>query len=213
MKLRPTKRQLLALLPERVVQTRAAAIGGARYLSFDDGPHPEHTPSLLDLLARHGAHASFFVVGRDAAKYPAIVERIVAEGHLLGNHSWSHEHFAQMSLRDKLDELERADTLLHRFDGRTRHRIRPPQGTLPLPLLLALARRRRSVAYWSYDSLDYSVPSAAELIAHLCDEPPKPGDIVLLHDDNAVAGAALAELLPVWCANGHTFPPLSQEQA
>lgn len=213
MKLKPTKQQLLALLPERVVQTRGAAAGGARYLSFDDGPHPEHTPRLLDLLAAHGAHASFFVIGRHAEQHPAIVERIVAEGHLLGNHSWSHIHFERLSLHEQLTELERTDALLSRFDGRSRHRIRPPQGTLPLSLLFALARRRRRVAYWSYDSMDYRVPSIPDLVARLRDKAPGAGNIVLMHDDNALAGAALAELLPQWRADGHVFHALPQEQA
>lgn len=213
MKLKPTKQQLLRLLPDRIVQTHGEAAGGARYLSFDDGPHPEHTPRLLDLLAAHGAHASFFVVGRMAERHPAVVARILAEGHLLGNHSWSHHHFAQQSLHEQLDELERTDALLSGFDGRSRHRIRPPQGTLPLPLLLALARRRRQVAYWSYNSMDYQVPLLSDLVARLHDKAPSAGDIVLMHDDNELAGAALAELLPRWRAAGHAFRPLPQERA
>lgn len=213
MKLKPSKRQLLGLLPHRIVQTRGEADGNARYLSFDDGPHPEHTPRLLDLLAAHGAHASFFVVGRHAEQHPAVVERIVAEGHLLGNHSWSHLHFAQQPLRDQLAELDRTDTLLSGFDGHARHRIRPPHGTLPLPLLFALARRQRSVAYWSYDTMDYHLPAVPELVGNLRRRPPVAGDILLMHDDNALAGAALTELLPAWSASGQAFRALPLEQA
>lgn len=211
-KLRPSKRQLLELLPARIVQVRGDATGGARYLSFDDGPHPEHTPRLLDLLAAHAVQASFFLVGKRVEQYPAIVERIVAAGHLVGNHSWSHEHFGHQSLGEQLAELERTDAALARFDGCARHRIRPPQGSLPLPLLLSLARRGRSVAYWSYDSMDYREPPVAELIASFRSAPPVAGDVVLMHDDSALARNALMALLPEWCAAGQVFRALPAER-
>lgn len=212
MKLRPSKRQLLELLPQRIVQVRGDAAGGARYLSFDDGPHPEHTPQLLDLLAAHAVQASFFLVGKRVEQYPAVVERIVAAGHLIGNHSWSHEHFGHQPLGEQLAELERTDTVLARFDGRARHRIRPPQGSLPLPLLVSLARRQRSVAYWSYDSMDYREPPVAELVASFRSVPPVAGDIVLMHDDSALARNALMVLLPEWCAEGQVFRALPVER-
>lgn len=205
------KQHLLGLLPDRLVQTHGPRHGDVRFLSFDDGPHPEHTPRLLDLLATHGARASFFVVGNRAEKYPAVVERIVAEGHLLGNHSWSHNQFGRMPLRAQVAEIERTDALLASFDHHPRHRVRPPQGILPLPLFLHLARRQRSIAYWSYDSMDYRGQSVAELAAQLRRRPPQAGDIVLMHDDNARAGDALALLLPPWCAEGHVFQALLPE--
>ncbi|TAL71395.1 MAG: polysaccharide deacetylase family protein [Rhodanobacter sp.] len=213
MRLKPSKRQLLGLLPTGIAQTRGAVGDGARYLTFDDGPHPEHTPRLLDLLQANGARASFFVIGKHAERYPRLVERIVADGHLLGNHSWNHDHYDHLGLAEQLAELDRTDALLARFDGRARHRVRTPQGVLPLPLLFALARRRRSVAYWSYDSLDYRKPPVAELVGRLQRVPPMAGDIVLMHDDNALACDALAQLLPVWCATGFRFLSLSPERS
>ena len=80
MNLKPKKQQLLGLLPNALVQTHGPRHGNARFLSFDDGPDPEYTPRLLDLLAESGAHASFFVVGRKAELHPAVVERIDALG-------------------------------------------------------------------------------------------------------------------------------------
>lgn len=211
MNFRPKKQQLLGLLPDALVQTHGSRREPVRFLSFDDGPHPEHTPRLLDLLAAHGARASFFVVGRKAENYPAVLERIVAEGHLLGNHSWSHDRFGQMPLREQVAEIDRTDALLATFDGRPRHRVRPPQGSLPLPLLLHFARRRRSVAYWSYDSLDYRPQPVAELVARLRHKSPRAGDIVLMHDDSALASESLGVLLPQWRADGHQFHAMSPE--
>lgn len=208
MRFAPSKRQLLELLPRRIVQTRGVAGGGARYLSFDDGPHPVHTPALLDLLAEHGARASFFLVGKRVEQYPDIVRRMVAEGHLIGNHSWNHEHFGSLPLAAQLAELEQTDHALAAFDGQARHAIRTPQGSLPLSLLLSLARRGRQVMYWSYDSLDYQAPPLAQLIGRLRTAPPVAGDIVLMHDDSPLAGDALATLLPEWRAAGQRFDAL-----
>jgi peptidoglycan/xylan/chitin deacetylase (PgdA/CDA1 family) len=213
MNLKLKKQKLLGLLPEALVQMHGPRNGQVRCLSFDDGPHPEHTPRLLDLLAAHGAHASFFVVGQRAESHPALVERIVAEGHLLGNHSWSHTRFGESSLREQVAEIARTDALLSAFDHRAHHRVRPPQGFLSLSLLLHFVRVRRGIAYWSYDSLDYRRQSTAELVSRLRSQPPRAGDIVLMHDDNALALDALGTLLPQWRADGHEFHALRPEAA
>jgi len=119
------KHDLLGLLPEALVLTRTRD-HDLRYLSFDDGPDPEHTPRLLDTLARHNVKASFFLVGEKIEQYPEIVQRIVADGHMIGNHSYSHWSFRNMNLRKQLDEVYRTDALLRLFDNRPHHRMRPP---------------------------------------------------------------------------------------
>src|SRR6185312_1142105 len=168
MKLKPNKLQLLGLLPDALVMSRGPRQGNALYLSFDDGPHPEHTPRLLDQLAAHGAHASFFLVGTQVEKYPQLAARIAAEGHLLGNHSWSHPSaFGKMTLQQQLHEIGRTDVLLAEFDQRSTHRFRPPRGSFSLSLLLHFAGRRRAIAYWSYDSLDYRQWPVADVAARL----------------------------------------------
>lgn len=209
---RPSKQQLLRLLPAGWVQVSAPRDGEALYLSFDDGPHPEHTPRLLDLLAAHDARASFFVVGQHAEAQPAIVERIVGEGHLLGNHSWNHRQFGRLSLREQVEEVDRTDRLLQAFDGQARHRFRPPQGAVNIPLLLHMRRQRRSIAFWSYDSFDWRVKTGAALVERLRNEPPQAGDIVLMHDDAALAFDALGEMLPHWAASGARFRALPPER-
>lgn len=208
MNLKPKKQQLFALLPDWLVLTRGARRGSTRYLTFDDGPDPEHTPRLLDLLATHGVKATFFLVGQKIERHPALVERIVAAGHTLGNHSYSHWEFRNMTLQKQLDEVRQTDVLLAKFDHHPQHRVRPPRGYIGLPLLLHFLRHGRSLIHWSYDSLDYQQPSDDVLIARLRNDPPQAGDIVLMHDDSDHACTALHVMLPEWLSSGFTFAAL-----
>ncbi|TCV97614.1 peptidoglycan/xylan/chitin deacetylase (PgdA/CDA1 family) [Luteibacter rhizovicinus] len=211
---KPKKQQLLGLLPDALVMTRGARDDVARYLSFDDGPDPEFTPPLLDLLARHGVQASFFLVGEKIEKHPDIVERIVAEGHMLGNHSYSHWSFGNMTLKKQLTEVHKTDALLRHFDRRPHHRMRPPHGYVGTQLMLYFAVHRRSFVYWSYDSLDYRTDMSPEaLVTRLRDRPPAPGDIVLMHDDSMRATDALAVMLLEWLDRGYAFRAVPAEAA
>jgi peptidoglycan/xylan/chitin deacetylase (PgdA/CDA1 family) len=208
MSLKPKKQQLLEWLPDTLMLTRGPRHGNVRYLTFDDGPDPEHTPPLLDLLAEHGVKASFFLIGEKIEKHPELVRRIVAEGHLVGNHSYSHWEFRNMTLRKQLSEVHLTDALLSMFDRRRRPPVRTPRGYLAAPLLLYFASHRRTFVHWSYDSLDYQPQPVEDLVTRLRDNPPAAGDIVLMHDDNDMACKALRVLLPEWLACGHRFHAL-----
>ncbi|WP_233171845.1 polysaccharide deacetylase family protein [Dyella sp. ASV21] len=206
--MRPHKQRLLRWLPDSLLQTRGPSLDGVRYLTFDDGPDPQHTPRLLDLLAEHGVHASFFLVGHRVEHHPELVARMVRDGHLVANHSYSHRAFQAMTLRQQMDEFARTDALLQAFDGQARHRLRTPQGHLDARLLLQCARQSRNIVYWSYDSLDYQKPEHHDFVARLRADPPRSGDIVLMHDDSDRATDALAVLLPEWQRAGHQFRAL-----
>lgn len=208
MTLRQKKQQLLALLPNSLLLTHGPRDGDIRYLTFDDGPDPEHTPPLLDLLAKHGVKASFFLIGEKIEKHPELVQRIVAEGHLVGNHSYSHWEFRNMTLRKQLSEIHRTDALLSAFTRGHNHRVRTPRGYLAAPLLLYFASHRRTMVHWTYDSLDYQPLPVQDLVNRLRRGPPAAGDIVLMHDDNAMACSALRVLLPEWLASGYRFHAL-----
>ncbi|WP_233842629.1 polysaccharide deacetylase family protein [Dyella sp. 2HG41-7] len=210
MNMRPKKQHWLNLFPDALVQTKGAREGTVRYLTFDDGPDPIYTPPLLDLLAKHGVKASFFLVGQKVEQYPDLVQRILAEGHMLGNHSYSHWSFKRMTTRKKLNEILRTDALLSAFDGRLHHRMRPPHGYVGADILAYFAMRRRTFVYWSYDTLDYQIEPTRELVDRLRADPPLPGEIVLMHDDSDRAREALAVMLPEWLSNGFTFSALPQ---
>ena len=202
---RPRKLKVLRWLPNRWVLTRGARRGRVLYLTFDDGPHPEHTPALLALLAAHRVRATFFLIGQQAERHPELVQQIVRGGHVLGNHSWTHPQFDRLGLAEQRVEIERMDRFLERFDGVARHDFRPPRGVMPRPMVLDCIRRGRRIAYWSYDSLDYSQRPAEELIASARRHPPKAGEILLMHDDSARSLQLLQTMLPVWSADGFIF--------
>ena len=212
MNFRLKKKHVLSMLPDSMVLTLGPQRGAALYLTLDDGPHPVHTPRVLDLLAAHHAKATFFLIGKQAEQHPGLVERIVSEGHAIGNHSWSHPvGFQRISLQQQLQEIERADRYLQQFDGQERHRFRPPRGSISLALMLHFIRHRHCITYWSYDSQDYRDGVSAQVVARLRNKPPRGGDVVLMHDDNACAGDVLELLLPEWSASGRQLLALPEE--
>jgi peptidoglycan/xylan/chitin deacetylase (PgdA/CDA1 family) len=205
---RPRKLQVLRWLPDRWVLTRGDRARRALHLTFDDGPHPDHTPRLLDLLAAHDARATFFLIGREAERHPELVRRIVDAGHVLGNHSWSHPQFDRLDLAAQREEIERTDRLLQSLDGLPRHDFRPPRGVMPPRMVLDCIRRGRRIAFWSYDSLDYRQLAPEALIASARRHSPRPGEILLLHDDGGLSLSLLAEMLPAWAGEGFVFEAL-----
>lgn len=199
--------RLASLLSANLVRTRGPAAGRALYLSFDDGPNPVHTAALLALLAQHDAKASFFLIGEAAAAAPDLVSRILAAGHAIGNHSMSHPRMPRLGLGAQLQQIDAADAVLERMDGRKRHAFRPPNGRVTWSILLATLWRRRPLVLWSLDSLDYRLPPEA-VVERLRAVAPAAGDIILFHDDAECALLALQVLLPEWKRAGWRFLPL-----
>jgi peptidoglycan/xylan/chitin deacetylase (PgdA/CDA1 family) len=177
------------------------------YLTFDDGPNLVHTPALLELLASLGVRASFFLVGRSADAHPEIVTAIVAAGHTLGNHSFSHRKRNTMSSAIARSDIAETDAVLARFDGKLKHSFRPPWGEVALLQYLRCLVGLDDLVLWSRDSLDYK--NGAELIIETFRrQPPKSGDIILFHDDHAASTQALEILIPQWSRSGFKFEAL-----
>jgi peptidoglycan-N-acetylglucosamine deacetylase len=198
---------LVSVLTAWRIYTRAAAASRALYLTFDDGPSPAHTPGVLDLLARYGARATFFLRGEAMEVHAGIVSDIVARGHALGNHSYSHPSFAKISLRRQVDEIERTNRLLQRFDGHERHVFRPPYGKMSSATIALCTLRGQRVALWTHDSMDF-VLDASAVVDRFATLRLQAGDILLFHDDHAAGSAALEKLLPQWRSAGFEFATL-----
>jgi peptidoglycan/xylan/chitin deacetylase (PgdA/CDA1 family) len=133
---------------------------GELALTFDDGPNSTWTPRLLDILDSHNVHATFFMVGSHAQTEPALVRRIVAAGHLIGNHSWSHPNLALTRASLIEQELSRTSQTLEQISGAPVRFFRPPFGARR-PEVLRIARRLGLVpVLWNAMTSDWKNPSA-----------------------------------------------------
>ena len=151
-------------------------------LTFDDGPHPELTPRLLDILSKEQAKAAFFLVGHQAERYPEIVKRIEAEGHTVGHHSFSHLDPTSTSTSGLLRDLRRSSQVLQEILGHSIRLYRPPLGKLraiDFPMVWAL---RQTIVLWNVDPKDYVQTSAMQVIDWFAARSLRGGDIVLMHD-------------------------------
>ncbi|WP_417383309.1 polysaccharide deacetylase family protein [Gimesia sp.] len=163
-------------------------------LTFDDGPHPEYTPLLLDVLQKYQQQATFFVIGEKAQQYPHLIERIVQEGHELGNHTLTHSEPAQTSTRRFLEEIQETNRILEEITGGKANLVRPPKGKLNFGKLLGLWRQQRSVVLWDIDPRDYLMHDQSEIINWCQNYQPVSGNFCLMHDNHPHAIEAVRQL-------------------
>lgn len=167
-----------------VVWRGGAAAGNRVALTFDDGPWGEQdaTARMLEALAELGVRAAFFVIGCNVVRWPDLVRRAAAEGHLVGNHTFDHRHLGVLrGRRFWLDQLDRTDDAIERATG-TRPRIfRPPLGLRSPASAWAARRRGYRVVTWSRRAFD-GVPVSPETIVRRLGPACEGGDIVTLHD-------------------------------
>jgi peptidoglycan/xylan/chitin deacetylase (PgdA/CDA1 family) len=200
-------RRVVALLPARLCVVRGPE-KGAVYLTFDDGPHPEYTGALLDVLKEQAAPATFFVVGQEAERHPDLVRRMSVEGHLVANHSWSHSDPARTSARQLLDEVRRTRQLLAGLLGEAPNLFRPPHGKLTAAKLWGLWRNRQTVVLWNTDTRDFACKTSDEFAAYFQTHPLRGGDVVLMHDNRPHATARLAAVIADARQRGLVFATL-----
>lgn len=172
-------------------------------LTFDDGPDPEWTPRILDLLKEQGVRASFFVMGQKATAYPALIRRILAEGHELGNHTYSHPDLANTRPWRTRLELNATQRAIESITGRSTLLFRPPYDADRTPhganelAALAIAEELGYIPTMaSIDPLDWQRPSATEILNRIKAQRPR-GSVILLHDGGGDRGATLAALNPL----------------
>lgn len=178
----------------------AAAARGEVALTLDDGPDPEVTPRVLEVLARANVQASFFCIGRRAERHPALVREIVAQGHAVENHSLSHRHnFALLGPNGYLREIGEAQEMIAAIAGGAPRFFRAPAGLRNPFLDYALAKLELPLVSWTRRGFDTRTADAETVRTRLT-RGLAAGDILLLHDGHAArtgAGRAVSlEVLP-----------------
>lgn len=175
------------------------------YLTFDDGPTEGLTAWILDVLKEKGVKASFFCVGSNAKQYPELMERILNEGHVIGNHTMKHENGNKTSKEDYLASIEEASIYV---DSKL---FRPPYGRLPVPYVSSI-RKNYEIIMWTWLSYDFDESVSVNDILEKSKKQIKPGDILVLHD-NLKIEEKTKELLPLFLddliGRGYRFDVIS----
>ncbi len=179
-------------------------------LTFDDGPHAVHTPRLLDILREKQVVATFYVLGDKVQSYPGITRRIVAEGHELGNHTWSHPLLTKLNDASVRSELQRTRQVIKQVAGVEVATFRPPYGGLNERQGQWI---RREFGYptimWSVDPRDWKDRNAAVVTQRLLDGA-HPGGILLAHDIHATTIAAMPATIDGLKRRGYRLVTVSQ---
>lgn len=156
--------------------------GGAVALTFDDGPHPEGTPAVLELLAARGVRATFFLVGEQVERRPALAAEIAAAGHTVALHGHRHRNLLRVPPGAFADDLDRGTDAIASATGEAPRLYRPPYGIFSWPSLSVVSARGLDPLLWSRWGHDWRRHRSAGAIAAEVTEDLRGGDVLLLHD-------------------------------
>jgi len=179
-------------------------------MTFDDGPHPTNTPRLLDMLRQRNIKATFYVIGGNVDRYPHIARRIVAEGHEIGNHTYTHRKLTSLSDSEVRKEMRRTQDAISRATGVKPRTMRPPYG--------ALLQRQRSMIFsefnyptimWSVDPQDWKRPGPSVVASRILAGASN-GAIILAHDLHAPTVTAMPATFDGLLSRGYQFITVSQ---
>lgn len=164
-------------------------------LTFEFGPYPEHTPTILKVLNFHGTPATFFISGEAAVAHSALVEQISAAGHVIGHCGYYQDGSSTVSDDEFNEELIMSEYRIREITGTTPRLFRPDRRKLTLSNLRRLWQRGQTAVCWSYDPHDRHSRSAHDLLTRFSSQPVQNGDIIRLHDDNAQTATALSKII------------------
>lgn len=196
----------------RVVRSNGS--GGLRVaaLTFDDGPWPEDTESVLRILAKENVHATFFVLGANVSRYPALARRIVAEGHNIGNHTWSHRTNRTTPADLAQREIAGTQKVIRSTTGVKARWFRPPGGMMSPRMLAEVRAQGLSPVWWTVDPSDWSRPGEGPIAKRVV-AATGPGAVILLHDgggDRAQTVRALPSVITLLKRQGYTFVTMDE---
>ncbi|MFC5651419.1 polysaccharide deacetylase family protein [Paenibacillus solisilvae] len=177
-------------------------------ITFDDGPDNRYTPAILDILKAYKVKATFFTVGTQIKKYPAVMKRIAAEGHSIGNHTYNHSDLTKKDMNGIKNQIKWTDTLIQRSNGFVPRLVRAPYGAVS-PMLKAIIKyNNRELVGWTVDTDDWAGKSVAAMRANV-NKNTHPGGIILMHSFGSKHIASTVNLLPLVIQDlrkkGYTF--------
>lgn len=170
-------------------------------LTFDDGPHPYYTEQLLDGLKERGVHATFFVTGEHAALHPDIIERMQEEGHMIGNHTYSHIQLKKSNREEFKEELIKTNEVIKEITGNEVLYVRPPYGSWDKSFESEL---NMFPVLWTVDPLDWCSSNAACVVKRVV-EKAEENDIILMHDYYESSVTAALEVVDELMKEGFSF--------
>jgi len=172
--------------------------------TFDDGPHPKNTALILKTLKKHNVKATFFVIGKEAEKYPEIIQQIYKDGHIIGNHSNSHNNFIPFFSSKKLiNDYKKSDLIIKNIIGRKPNYLRPPFGVTSPNYTRFLERTNYTSFGWTHRTFDTTSITRSSLIKSTLGAINKNGKtIILFHDTKDITADSLDEILVKLKENG-----------
>ncbi|MEK4452402.1 polysaccharide deacetylase family protein [Paenibacillus sp. FSL L8-0506] len=184
-------------------------------LTFDDVPDPRFTPQLLDVLKKYHVKATFFVVGSRAEKHPALVKRMIREGHAIGNHSYDHPQFVKLKMHDFRSQIIETENIIQTLAGYKPRLIRPPYGDISEQQLRWAKNHGYKLVNWNVDSLDWKGLSKTQVRNNILANAGK-GAIILQHggggpgSDLSGTIQALPEVVTIMRKRGYSFVTVPQ---
>jgi peptidoglycan/xylan/chitin deacetylase (PgdA/CDA1 family) len=178
----PGLAQLWPRLRDALGVEHETASGAGYALTFDDGPHAQGTPAVLDVLAASGVRATFFLVGEQLRRNPALGAEIVAAGHAIGLHCDRHRNLLRLTPRQVRADLDRAQSTIEDLTGRSPELYRPPYGVLNAAALRLARSRSWRTLLWSAWGRDWQARATPASIASLLTAEAGEGSVLLLHD-------------------------------
>lgn len=190
---------------------QATAAAKYVYLTFDDGPSPRYTAQILKILHAYGARATFFEIGQNVARYPAVTRRVYRMGNSVQNHTWSHPDLRHVSAATFRSQVQKTDRYIRAQTGYTPRCLRPPYGGTNKLVSRRAGALGKKVRLWTIDTRDWSRPGTSVIVRRALAKV-HTGSVILMHDgggNRSQTVAALPTILRTLKARGYGFTTMS----
>lgn len=181
-------------------------------LTFDDGPHYKYTEQILDILKKYDVKATFFTVGTNAQRFPELIEREIAEGHEIANHTFSHKHMKELDQTELEQEILKCEAVINEHGEEFSKLFRPPEGILSEDNRKTVEKLGYTTVFWDIDTRDWAHTPVNDIVANVLKNS-KNGSVILFHDfvsGKSPTPEAIEILIPKLKEMGFSFVTVSQ---